>query len=63
MKITGGSLKVKTMLTGGQAEEAWEEKVNQIRIYSGEKYELARKRRRRGLHRYRTDPDASGRGA
>ena len=40
MKITGGSLKVKTMLTGGQAEEAWEEKVNQIRIYSGEKYEL-----------------------
>ena len=23
MKITGGSLKVKTMLTGGQAEEAW----------------------------------------
>ncbi len=41
MKITGGSLKVKTMLTGGQAEEAWEEKVNQIRIYSGEKYELA----------------------
>ena len=43
MKITGGSLKVKTMLTGGQAEEAWEEKVNQIRIYSGEKYELAGK--------------------
>lgn len=32
LKITGGSLKVKTMLTDQQ------EKVNQIRIYSGEKY-------------------------
>lgn len=32
MKITGGSLKVKTPLTNSQ------EKVNQIRIYSGEKY-------------------------
>lgn len=32
LKITGGSLKVKTVLTGQQ------EKVNQIRIYSGEKY-------------------------
>ena len=41
MKITGGSLKVKTTLAGGQAEEIWEEKVNQIRMYSGEKYELA----------------------
>lgn len=33
MKITGGSLKVKSILYG-------EEKVNQIRIYSGEKYEV-----------------------
>lgn len=32
LKITGGSLKVKTVLTHQQ------EKVNQIRIYSGEKY-------------------------
>lgn len=48
MKITGGSLKVKTMLSN-QAEpqlemvkegKSWEEKVDQIRIYSGEKYEL-----------------------
>lgn len=36
LKITGGSLKVKDLLTNG----TWEEKVNQIRIYSGEKYEL-----------------------
>lgn len=46
MKITGGSLKVKTILPGnGQenrddGEKNREEKVDQIRIYSGEKYEL-----------------------
>ncbi len=33
LKVTGGTLKVKTPLLGQQ------EKVNQIRIYSGEKYE------------------------
>ncbi len=70
MKITGGSLKVKSVLCGGGEKEdgekdggekdsgrkqaspsepgrqnggglAWAEKVNQIRIYSGTKYELA----------------------
>ncbi len=54
MKITGGSLKVKTVLSGGGTGEkegaekeaalcvpAWSEKVNQIRFYSGLKYELA----------------------
>lgn len=35
MKITGGSLKVKEAL----ANRDWEEKVNQIRIYSGQKFE------------------------
>lgn len=49
MKITGGSLKVKTALTSqthsdlgeeaGQQHNIWEEKVNQIRLYSGEKFE------------------------
>ena len=45
MKITGGNLSVKEMLSGyvkhgnGQEEENWQEKVNQIRIYSGAKYE------------------------
>lgn len=38
MKITGGSLKARALLRGG-AKEPWEEKVNQIRIYSGEKFE------------------------
>ncbi|NLN42235.1 MAG: GTP-binding protein [Clostridiales bacterium] len=36
MKITGGKLKVRDALTNGK----WEEKVNQIRIYSGDKYEV-----------------------
>ena len=48
MKITGGSLKVKESVTNrkpdmdekpGGEMNVWEEKVNQIRIYSGEKYE------------------------
>ena len=40
MKITGGSLKVKTVLRGQKDGEDREEKVDQIRIYSGEKYEM-----------------------
>ena len=40
LKITGGSLKVKDILKGMTTEgEDWEEKVNQIRVYSGVKYE------------------------
>ncbi|SCY77390.1 translation factor GTPase family protein [Alkaliphilus peptidifermentans] len=35
MKLTGGSLKVKDVLTNG----VWQEKINQIRIYSGQKFE------------------------
>ncbi|MBD5459741.1 MAG: translation elongation factor G, partial [Lachnospiraceae bacterium] len=37
MKITGGALRVRDMLGEGEQQE----KVNQIRIYSGEKYETA----------------------
>lgn len=46
LKITGGSLKVRTLLSnqaalesGREHGELWEEKVNQIRLYSGERYE------------------------
>ena len=40
MKITGGSLKVREVLTSGPDNAvAWEEKVNQIRVYSGARYE------------------------
>ena len=42
LKVTGGTLKVKEHLSNDvDAVDHWEEKVNQIRIYSGEKYELA----------------------
>lgn len=39
MKITGGTLKVKALLTG-EGDNPWEEKVDQIRIYSGEKFRV-----------------------
>ncbi len=39
MKVTGGSLPVRTALTGKTAEgEPWTEKVNQLRVYSGGKF-------------------------
>ena len=37
LKVTGGKLRVRTLLSGGEGEP-WQEKVNQIRIYSGAKY-------------------------
>lgn len=37
LKVTSGSLTVKELLKG----EDWQEKVNQIRIYQGEKYDTA----------------------
>lgn len=47
LKVTGGKLTVKEMLSGrkkgaraGNGEEVWQEKVNQIRIYSGAKYHM-----------------------
>ena len=44
MKITGGTLKIKSVLSNGRPGETgegiWQEKVNQIRIYSGEKYTM-----------------------
>ena len=44
MRITSGSLKVKDILENApESEEHWEEKVNQIRIYNGEKYEMVQK--------------------
>lgn len=35
MKVTGGHMKVRDALTG----DNWEEKINQIRVYSGERFE------------------------
>lgn len=39
MKITGGSLKNKTVLTR-PGDDGWSEKINQIRLYSGAKFQL-----------------------
>ncbi len=41
MKITGGSLKVKSLLSGKNGSEEWSEKINQLRIYSGAKFRSA----------------------
>ena len=41
MKITGGSLRVKDLLRGGEGEKAWQEKADQLRLYSGEKFAIA----------------------
>lgn len=42
MKITGGVLKVKDLLLakGEKEDEPWQEKADQIRIYSGEKFRV-----------------------
>ena len=41
MKITGGSLRVKQLLKGIQSRDGkWEEKAEQLRIYTGERYEV-----------------------
>ncbi len=47
LKVTGGSLQVKMLLTNQRenqdsAEEVWAEKADQIRIYSGAKYETVK---------------------
>ena len=44
LKVTGGTLAVRQLLTNATQtdvpEKVWEEKVNQIRIYSGERYQM-----------------------
>ena len=44
LKVTGGRLRVKDLLTNRRAdlgeEQIWEEKADQIRIYSGERYRV-----------------------
>lgn len=39
LKVTGGNLKVKETLYGATKDGSWEEKINQIRIYSGARFE------------------------
>ncbi len=40
LKVTGGTLKVKSLLSGRDQAGEWSEKADQIRLYSGEKYKL-----------------------
>lgn len=40
LKITGGTLTVRALMSG-EEDGGWQEKVNQIRVYSGEKFQTA----------------------
>ena len=41
LKVTGGVLKAKQLVEGLSVDGAWHEKVDQVRIYNGGRYELA----------------------
>ena len=41
MKVTGGALKAKALLSGGRDEDRWQEKADQLRLYSGAKFSPA----------------------
>ncbi len=41
LKLTGGSLKVRTPISSSVGDDSFEEKVTEIRRYSGEKYDTA----------------------
>ena len=41
LKVTGGTLRVKEQLRGKDGEGDWKEKIDQIRLYSGAKYQTA----------------------
>ncbi len=43
IKITGGELHVKDIIKASRGAKDWEEKVNEIRLYSGDKYESVSK--------------------
>ncbi len=39
LKVTGGVLRAKAQLSGGEGEAAWTEKADQLRLYSGAKFQ------------------------
>ena len=41
LKVTGGTLRVKDSLSGSRNGEDWQEKADQLRIYSGAKFQIA----------------------
>ena len=67
LKVTGGSLKVKALLTNRRAalaeEKVWEEKADQIRIYSGAKFTTVDEAPAGdGVRRHRPEPYRARRG-
>ena len=56
LRVTGGELKVKALLTGEADGEPWAEKANQLRLYSGAKYTLTESSAGTGVCRDRPDP-------
>ncbi len=40
LKVTGGALKARAPLSGGIGDGRWEEKANQLRVYSGTKFTM-----------------------
>ncbi len=41
LKVTGGILRAKELLSSGEGDSYWEEKADQLRLYSGEKFQPA----------------------
>ena len=41
LKVTGGVLRAKQLVEGIAASEAWRDKIDQVRIYNGSRFELA----------------------
>ncbi|MBE6949209.1 MAG: GTP-binding protein [Ruminococcaceae bacterium] len=39
LKVTGGTLKTKMLLSGGEGDNKWEEKAEQLRLYSSVKFQ------------------------
>lgn len=39
IKMTGGTLRAKALLSGGEGDSHWEEKANELRLYSGTKHQ------------------------
>lgn len=41
LKVTGGSLKAKAMLSGSDGQGEWQEKADQVRVYNGARFDIA----------------------
>ena len=53
MKVTGGTLATTIVLRGGEGDAVWEEKADQLRHYSGSKFQLLEAGQPQRRHRQR----------